>query len=552
MAFLNFYETTQFPLLWRIAPIFPRPIQDFSSKSGGKPSLNIDSFFNLCYGHLAKNQRIIEVAMPSLPPAEFDLLFNPKSIALIGASNNMGKWGAMVFLNIILGGYVGRLYPVNPKEEAIFGHKAYPRITEIPEPVDLAIIAIPASLTLNAVGDCLAKGVRMAIVITSDFSETGEEGARLEKELVEKARAGGLRLVGPNTMGIFSATASLTALMPPVRPRKGKVSLVSQSGNIGTQMMAWGEKFAVGFDKYVSSGNEGDLRAEDYVAFFGGAPDTRVILAYIEGLDDGREFWEKAKKITPQKPIIAFKGGKTGAGARAAKSHSGAMAGSREIYESAFRQAGVVWASTTEEMLEWAAAFSFFPLPRGNRVGILTRGGGWGVITADACNEIGLEVPPLEEKVIRTLDPILPAYWSKGNPVDMAASMSVNAYLESLEALIAWEKVDAVISLSGDAGPITSIISEVKRKAAGIIPAENLEKISVHLAVSRTRIRQKICELMEKYRKPVLAVGANAAEGKAEPTADLPLPQFRTPERAVLAAGKLYHYYSYLKSIGAV
>ena len=476
----------------------------------------------------------------------------PKSIALIGASNNIGKWGAIVFLNIKLGGYAGRLHPVNPKEESIFGHKSYARITQIPEPIDLAVIAIPASLTMSAIHDCIEKGVRMAIVITSDFSETGEEGARLEKEMVETARAGGLRLVGPNTMGIFSATASLTALMPPVRPRKGKVSLVSQSGNIGTQMMAWGEKFAVGFDKYVSSGNEGDLRAEDYVAFFGTAPDSKVILAYIEGLDDGREFWETAQKITRQKPIIAFKGGKTGAGARAAKSHSGAMAGSREIYESAFRQAGIIWASTTEEMLEWAAAFSYLPLPRGNRVGILTRGGGWGVITADACNEIGLDVPPLEEKMIRTLDPVMPVYWSKGNPVDMAASISMDAYLHSLEALVAWEKVDAVISLSGDAGPLSGILSEVKKKAEGIIPAENLEKIAAHVAASRTRVYQRICELIDQYQKPIFAVGRNLVKGKDGPAADFSLPQFRSPERAAQAAGKLYQYFHYLKSVGAV
>jgi acyl-CoA synthetase (NDP forming) len=482
---------------------------------------------------------------------DFERLFNPKSIALIGASNNIGKWGAIVFLNIKLGGYQGRVYPVNPKEATIFNHKAYAQITQIPEPVDLAIIAIPASSSLGVVRECIQKGVRMAIVITSDFSETGDEGARLEREMVETARAGGLRLVGPNTMGIFSASASLTALMPPVRPRRGKVSLVSQSGNIGTQMMAWGEKFAVGFNRYVSSGNEGDLRAEDYLAYFGKDPDSNVILAYIEGLDDGREFWEMAKRTTPVKPIIAFKGGKTNAGARAAKSHSGAMAGAREIYESAFRQAGIIWASTTEEMLEWAAAFSSLPLPKGNRVGILTRGGGWGVIAADACNEIGLEVPSLEEKLIQKLDPLMPAYWSKGNPVDMAASMSMDAYLQSLEGLISWDQVDAVISLSGDAGPMAGIVSEVKKRTEGIIPPENLDKIAAHVTAARTRVYQRICELIAIYKKPIFAVGRNLAKGKDGPAVDFSLPQFRSPERAALAAGKLHQYFRYLHSIGA-
>ena len=178
-----------------------------------------------------------EEDMPKSSEIEFRLLFNPKSIALIGASNNIGKWGAIVFLNIILGGYQGRIYPVNPKEKEIFKHQAYAKASQIPDPVDLAIIAIPARLAMEAALDCIQKGIRMAIVITSDFSETGEEGARLEKDLTATARSSGMRLIGPNTMGIFSSSADLTALMPPVRPRRGQVSLVSQSGNIGTQML---------------------------------------------------------------------------------------------------------------------------------------------------------------------------------------------------------------------------------------------------------------------------------------------------------------------------
>ena len=486
-----------------------------------------------------------------IPPPDFDLLFNPKSIALIGASNNIAKWGAIVFLNILLGGYQGRVYPVNPGEEVIFGHKTYAKVSQIPDPVDLAIIAIPAHLVMEAVLDCIRKEIKMAIVITSAFSETGEEGARLEKELSALARASGMRLVGPNTMGIFSASANLTALMPPVRPRPGNVSIVSQSGNIGTQILAWGEKFAVGFSKYVSSGNEGDLRSEDYLSFFGKDPETKVILTYIEGLDDGRRFFETAKAITPFKPIVAFKGGRTIAGARAAKSHSGSMAGARELYEAAFRQAGIVWASTTEEMLELAAAFSFFPLPRGNRVGILTRGGGWGVIAADACMEMGLEVPPLDDVLIRGLDKILPSYWSKGNPVDMVASMSMEDYLSCLEILISWEKVDAVVSLSGDAGPLSGILSDVKKKAEGFVPAENLERISSQIFAARMRIYQRIFELIELHKKPILAVGSNLVKGEKEAQPDFSLPQFRTPERAAMAAGRLYQYSRYRKAIGA-
>jgi acyl-CoA synthetase (NDP forming) len=485
-------------------------------------------------------------------PAEpnFDLLFNPKSIAMIGATNNIGKWGAIVFLNILMGGYPGKLYPVNPKGEMVFNHPSYPKVTEIPEPVDLAVIAIPARFIKEAIQDCIRKGIRMAIVITSDFSETGEEGARMEGEMVEIARSGGLRLVGPNTMGIFSASASLTALMPPVRPRRGAVSLVSQSGNIGTQMLGWGEKFAVGFNRYVSSGNEGDLRSEDYLDCLGRDPDTRVILLYIEGLDDGRKFLTKARSISPQKPIIAFKGGRTEAGTRAAKSHSGAMAGVKEVYEAAFRQAGILWASTTEEMLELAAAFSSLPLPRGNRVGILTRGGGWGVITADACNELGLDVPPLDESIVRKLDSLLPAFWSRGNPVDMVATMGMDPYIQCLEALISWDKVDAVISLSGDAGPLAHLLPDIKKKAEGIIPTDKTEKMMQYVSETRSRIYERVCELVERHRKPVFAVGANFPRGKGTGKSDFTLAQFRSPERAAKAAGVMSRYYQYRKAIG--
>lgn len=490
--------------------------------------------------------------MERVPGTNFDLLFSPKSIALIGASNNITKWGAIVFLNILLGGYQGRVYPVNPKEETILGHKAYGRVAQIPDPVDLAIIAIPAHLTMEAVQDCVRKGIRMAVVITSDFSETGEEGARLEKELTETARAAGMRLVGPNTMGIFSASASLTALMPPVRPKNGSVSLVSQSGNIGTQMLGLGEKFAVGFSKFVSSGNEGDLRSEDYLAFFGQDPQTQVILFYIEGLDDGREFFETARKITPHKPVIAFKGGKTLAGSRAAKSHSGAMAGVKEIYEAAFRQAGILWASTTEEMLEWGAAFSSLPLPRGNRVGILTRGGGWGVITADACNELELEVPPLDDSIIRALDRLLPSYWSRGNPVDMVATIDTESYIKCLELLISWDKVDGVISLSGDAGPLAMIIPDVEKKADSILPPEKLENISQQVSAARVQIYQRVCGLVDKYQKPVFAVGPNVERGKGSGPSDFTLAQFRSPERAAKAAGVLYQYYRFRRAVGTI
>ncbi len=489
--------------------------------------------------------------MEKMKEPDFHLLFNPRSIALFGASNNIQKWGAIIFLNILLGGYPGKLYPVNPREDEIFGHKAFPTVSQIPDPVDLAVIVIPAQAVKEAVRDCVQKGIRMAVVITADFSETGKEGARLEKEMIAMARAGGMRLVGPNTMGIFSASCSLTALMPPVRPKRGSVSLVSQSGNIGTQMLAWGEEFQVGFSKYVSSGNEGDLRSEDYLSFFGRDPETQVILTYIEGLHDGRRFFDIARRITPSKPIIAFKGGKTAAGARAAKSHSGAMAGLRELFDATFHQAGIIGASTTDEMLELAAAFSSLPLPHGNRVAILTRGGGWGVVTADACLEAGLEVPMLEEPVIRALDKILPPYWSKGNPVDMVATHTMEPYMKCLEILMASKKIDAVVSLSGNLGPLPGILAEMERRGEKMISQETRKEIEANLVTAENLISNGVEELMKIYQKPIFAVGANLFRAGDAPRANPSYPQFRTPERAAQSAGLLYQYSRFRSSRGS-
>jgi len=206
------------------------------------------------------------------------------------------------------------------------------------------------------------------------------------------------------------------------------------------------------------------------------------------------------------------------------------------VYEAAFRQAGILWASTTEEMLELAAAFSSLPL-RGKPGGHPHPGRGWGVITADACNELGLEVPPLDESIVGRLDSLLPAFWSRGNPVDMVATMGMDPYIECLEALISWERVDAVISLSGDAGPLAHLLPDIKKKAEGILPSEKTEKIMQHVSESRMRIYERVCELVEKYRKPVFAVGANFPGAKGPGKSEFALAQFRTPERAAKAPG---------------
>ena len=314
-----------------------------------------------------------------------DLLFNPKSVALIGASATPFKWGSIIPLNILKGNYHGKVFPVNPRLETVLGYKCYPSVAEIPEPVDVALVFTPAPTVTAIVEQCGKKGIPFMVVITADFSETGPAGAALEADVIKMAQKYGMRIVGPNSMGIFSSQKELHALMPPTMPLKGPVAMVSQSGNVGVQMLAWGMDEGVGFEKFVSSGNEGDLNSADYLAYFAHDDTTRVILAYMEGVGPGLDLYPVARQAALQKPVLLFKGGRTRTGGKAAASHSGAIAGSNRVFKAAMRQAGVIEIQTSQAMMDCAKAFSNLPLPKGNRVGILTRGGGWGVITSDAC-----------------------------------------------------------------------------------------------------------------------------------------------------------------------
>jgi acyl-CoA synthetase (NDP forming) len=480
---------------------------------------------------------------------KLDTLFNPKSIALIGASNNPFKWGFIVPTNILTGQYKGKLFLVNPKEKKVLDRVVYPSINAIPEDIDVALIATPSDTVASIMEDCVKKGAKAAIVITAGFSETGEEGAKLEKEVANIAKKGGIVLVGPNTMGVYSASLSLYALMPPVRPKPGGVALVSQSGNLGTQLLDMGEPVGIGFTKFVSSGNEASTRCEDYIEYFGKDPETKVILAYIEGLKDsdgGSKFMEVAKEITKKKPMIVFKAGRSEAGARAARSHSGAIAGSKQIYEAAFKQVGIIQASTIEQLLDLAKAFEGSPLPKGKRVGILTWGGGYGVITADACEEAGLEVAKLSPNLIAEFDKILPPYWSKGNPVDLVGTLDRKAHMKCLDLLVSSNEVDATIALGLIAGTSrfveliknSPVLPDIKGADAFIQLFEKGDEDSIN----------EISRLIAQYKKPVVTVTLTSAGNVAneKQMREKNILVYSTPEKATKSLSKLYEYQRYL------
>lgn len=476
---------------------------------------------------------------------DLDSLFSPSSIAFIGASNNIAKWGNIILGNIISGGFKGDVYPINPKEEWIMERKVHRSILDIEAPIDLAVIVTPSNMAPGLLKDCARKGVKAAIVVPGGFSEEGEAGADIEKEIARIAVEAEIRMVGPNTMGVFSGDSSLYALMPPVRPKPGPIAFVAQSGNLGTQLMSIGQSREIGFSRFAASGNEAVLKCEDYLLYFASDPGTKAVLAYIEGLDDGARFMEAARKITAKKPLIVYKGGVTKAGMKAASSHTGAIASSGEIYGAAFRQCGAIQATTPKEMLDLAWAMSDLPLPEGNRVGVLTWGGGWGVVTADVCEESGLAVPPLTEKTIEAINKLLPPYWSRGNPIDLVGTLDRVNHIKCLEAMMADENIDAAIVLGVVGG--ASLITAHAEILDGA-PAAVAAYVQAYVEMDR-KLELKILELIEKYKKPVIGVSVHEAY-RPHHTEKGRMVVLSEPHKAVNCLEKMYRYGNYLKATG--
>ncbi len=372
-------------------------------------------------------------------------VFKPRSVAFVGATEGMPKWGFVIFNNIICGGFEGKLYPVNPSRETVAGYKCYPTVGDIPDDVDLAVFTVPARSVISALDDCVAKGVKAAVVITAGFKELGDEGAALQAEMVARASAAGIALVGPNGEGVSCPSFALYSWMPIFYPKPGPISVVAQSGNILNMLIGHGLDSGFGLSKGVSSGNEAQLKTEDYLCYFADDPDTDVIMSYIEGIEDGQHFFELARRATSRKPVVMLKGGRSNTGMRAAMSHTGAMAVSDRVFESACRQAGIVLARSIREAGITAAAFVKRPLPKGKRVGIVTGGGGLGVIAADACADYGLEVPRFSRETLEKIAGYLPDYFVPGNPVDLVAGLDLTVLRPIIETVMRSGEVDSVM-----------------------------------------------------------------------------------------------------------
>ena len=477
-----------------------------------------------------------------------NVIFNPSSVAVIGASSKFGKWGQRVLVNIVSGNFKGSIYPVNLKEKMLCGLPVYARVRDIPEPVDVAFICTPAKTVPSMLEACAEKGIKGIVAITSGFRETDEAGKELEAQIVSICRKEGLILIGPNTMGIICPYADLLGMGAPGRPRRGSVAFISQSGNLGNQMIQWAEKQRVGISLFVGSGNEAVVNIVDFLEYLENDPHTSIILYYLENISYGRHLIDVAKRVNRNKPVIVLKGGRTQAGQVASASHTGSMSGEMSPFIGACKQAGLLLASVPSELLDLSAGFSSLPLPRGNRIGIITLGGGWGVVTADECNEKGLVVPRLPDSIIEKIGRYLPPFWSKGNPIDMVGTEDRDVPLIAVEELLKWDGIDAVISL-GMVGLNETIrlMIETTLRTDPSASHEFMDKLKEFNREFEEKYITRIVEFMEIYEKPVIGVSLVATKETVRPVPGKRYSGvfYQTPESAVSVLARMVSYYHF-------
>ena len=376
-------------------------------------------------------------------------LFAPRSIAVIGASRRVETMGHQILHNLLAYGFTGAAYPVNPNAHSICGVRAYPTVASIPEPIDLGVIVVPHSHVQAVATECCEAGVKSLVVISAGFGEVAGEGPARERALTDLVRKHGIRMVGPNCMGVVNAdpAIAMNATFATAFPPFGPAAFVSQSGALGLSILDRAREFGIGMSQFVSVGNKSDVSGNDLLLQWEHDPAVRVILMYVESFGNPRRFLEIASRITRHKPIIVVKSGRSEAGAKAASSHTGALAASDSAVDAMLRQAGVQRAATVEELFDIAMAFEARALPKSRRTAVLTNAGGPGILAADALSAAGLTVAELDESTVAALRPILPAEASIRNPLDMVASATPSSYAKALTALLADPNIDAVVPI---------------------------------------------------------------------------------------------------------
>jgi len=432
-------------------------------------------------------------------PSHHDLtaILRPRSVAVIGASTRRGTIGGEILHNLISHEFQGPVYPVHPTARAVQSVPAYASVLDIPGTVDLAVVVVPRKHVYKALEECAEKGVTGAVVISAGYKETGPEGAREEERLQALARDKGIRLIGPNCLGVLATRSDvrLDATFAPTYPPEGGVAIASQSGALGLVILDYAKEFNVGVSDFVSMGNKADVSGNDLIQWWDRDPETSVILLYLESFGNPRRFIRLARDIGKRKPIVAVKSGRSKRGSRAASSHTGALAGSESAVQALMKQTGVVRVNTVEQLFDMAAFLAHQPVPDGKRVAILTNAGGPGILATDACETWGLEIPDLSEDTVRGLHEFLPPEASVKNPVDMIASANADSYERAVRLLLADPQVDALIVIF-----VPPIITEPRSVGQAIVAgAEGTTKPVMSCFLGRQGVPERLRSMKKAH-----------------------------------------------------
>ena len=444
-----------------------------------------------------------------------DSFFKPKSVAVIGASREEGKTGHSILANIINDKFPGKIFAVNPKASEILGLKTFPSLGNIDSAIDLAIVVIPPKFIPPVLDDCAKKNIKAVIIISAGFKETGAEGARLENEIALKAKGLGIRLLGPNCLGLIDTNSMLNASFAKGMPPRGKIAFFSQSGALCTAILDWAIGVNVGFSKFISLGNKADLSEIDLLEYLANDDETSVILGYLEGIENGRAFMDVAKEAVRRKPVILIKAGGTDAGARAASSHTGTLAGSDKAFNAAFLQTGIIRAMSIEELFDYAILFAEQPIPKGNRLAIITNAGGPGIIAADAVeNTMGIEMAQFSNDTIDNLRQKLSPTAGLFNPVDIIGDARSDRYKDALDIVLNDKSVDAALVIL-----TPQAMTDVDNIASAVNEASKTKKTVMTSFMGEVSVRNAINSLQENG-----------------------IPNYPYPERAVRSFARMARY----------
>jgi acetyltransferase len=449
-----------------------------------------------------------------------EAIFRPGSVAVVGASRTPGKVGYILTKNMMDSGFGGKIYPINPEANEILGLRCYKSVLDVPDAIDLAVITIPSASVLQVADECGRKGVKALVVISAGFKEIGHDGAVLEQQLLEIGKKYGMRIQGPNCLGLINTETPLNLSFAAGMPRKGRIGFISQSGALGTAVLDWIIKENIGFHSFISLGNKADLDEVDFIEAMAEDDDIGVILLYLESIEKGRKFIDTTMKVVKEKPIIVLKGGTSSAGARAAGSHTGALVGSFLAYQTAFNKAGVILAQSVEELFDYGVAFTEQPLPSDEGIAIITNAGGPGILATDLAERLGVKLSSLSSDLQNRLRQNLPPASATGNPVDVLGDARTDRYRFALNEVLADGNVNAAIVL--------------------LTPQAMTESLETAKSIVETKIAIA--------GKPILAVfmGGGAVEEASRFLVENGVPCFDFPEKAIQTISAMYTYKRFL------